>query len=179
MIIKSENFTLRSWRREDMPLLVGLANNRKIYDNLRDLFPYPYTMRDAAKWLEYVELNDTPPRFFAIEFDGELAGSIAAEFKADIYRKNVEIGYWLGEIYWNRGIMTEAIRLITDYIFANFDTLRVYAEPFADNAGSRKALEKVGFTCEVVFREYVIKNNEIKDSCIYSVLRKEWMRHFH
>ncbi len=174
MNLEAENFILRSWKKTDLPELVKLANNKQIFDNLRDLFPYPYTTRDARLWLDFVEQNDNPPRFFAIETGGLFAGSIGFELKSDIYRKNAEIGYWLGQPYWNRNIMTEAIILITNYIFLNLDIVRVYAEPFADNTASRRALEKAGFRCEAVFRDYVVKNNIVKDSCIYAVLKKDW-----
>jgi len=94
--------------------------------------------------------------------------------KEDIYRKNIEIGYFLTEELWGKGIITNAIKAITDYAFSKFDIIRVYAEPFADNPGSRRALEKAGFRCEALFRRNVIKNGMIKDSCIYSVLKEDF-----
>ncbi len=174
MIIECTNFILRPWQDSDIPELVRLANNRKIFENVRDHFPSPYTYRDAVQWLEFVKQNKEPLRLFAIETEGRLAGSISIEFKTDVYRKNAEIGYWLGEPYWNRHIMTEAIKCITRYIFDQFAIVRIYAESFADNAGSRRALEKAGFVCEAVHRSNIIKNNKIKDSCIYALLKKDW-----
>ncbi len=156
MIIEGPDFILRPWSRSDLAELVRLAGNKKIFDNLRDLFPHPYTSRDAELWLEFVEQNNNPPRFFAIETSGRFAGSIGVEFKTDIYRKNAEIGYWLGEPFWNRNIMSRAIILVTRYVFTNFDIIRVFAEPFADNAGSCRALEKAGSPAK---RSYAIMSS--------------------
>ncbi len=118
--------------------------------------------------------ENSPPRFFAIIVEGIIVGSIGLVTKSDIYRKNIETGYFLAEEYWGRGIMTRAIIGATSYAFREFDIVRMYAEPFADNAGSRKALEKAGYTLEATFKRYVIKNNIIKDSCIYSVLKEDF-----
>jgi len=172
MIINGEKCALRNWRKEDKTDLLTFANNKKIYDNLRDMFPYPYTEKDADHWLNIA--ISQPKTFFVIEVKGRFAGSIGIEFKNDIYRKNAEIGYWLAEPFWNKGIITESIGLITSYVFKNFEIIRIIAEPFADNTGSRKALVKAGYKCEVVLRNNIIKNNVVKDSCIYSVLKNEW-----
>ena len=115
-----------------------------------------------------------PPRFFAIEVDKQLVGSIGIVTKTDIYRKNFEIGYFLAEEHWGKGIATRAIKAATSYAFKNFDIVRVYAEPFSDNTGSRKALEKAGFILEATLKNNVIKNGIIKDSCIYSVLKEDF-----
>jgi RimJ/RimL family protein N-acetyltransferase len=174
MILEGEKCVLREWRKEDINELIRLANNKKIYNNLRDMFPYPYTQKDAENWINFVLNNNLPQTNFAIIYKGQFAGSFGILFKEDIYRFNAEIGYWLGEKFWNNGIISEAIVLGTNYIFKNFNIVRVYAEPFADNWGSRKALEKAGFKLDVTFKNYVVKNNQIKDSCIYSI-QKEGM----
>lgn len=150
-----------------------MANDKEIADNLRDGFPHPYTLKDAERWLGMVvDLHD-PPRFFAIELGGELAGSIGISLKDDIYRLNAEIGYYIARKHAGKGIMTAAIREIVNYIFSHFDVIRIYAEPYAENAASRRVLEKAGFTCEAVLKSYVVKNGVVKDSCIYSKLRPE------
>jgi RimJ/RimL family protein N-acetyltransferase len=115
-----------------------------------------------------------PPRFFAITVDKALVGSIGLVVKTDIYRKNFEIGYFLAEEHWGKGIATRAIKAATSYAFKDFDIVRVYAEPFSDNPGSRRALEKAGFILEATLRRNVIKNGIIKDSCIYSVLKEDF-----
>lgn len=174
MEILSGSIILRPWLPDDAGRLASIANNRNISDNLRDGFPYPYTHEDAVNWLKNIIPENDPPRFFAIIYDGKLAGSIGLVLKSDIYRKNIEVGYFLAENFWGKGIMTTAIRAAVSYAFKTFDIVRVYAEPFADNPGSRKALEKAGFRLEAVLHRNVIKNGVIKDSCIYAMLKEEF-----
>jgi [ribosomal protein S5]-alanine N-acetyltransferase len=177
MKIPFENGILRPWEIEDANELAVIANNKNVADNLRDGFPNPYSIDDAYKWLDLVIPVNDPPKYFAIIYSKKLAGSIAVVTKEDIYRKNVEIGYFLAEDLWGKGIITNAIRAITSYAFSKFDIVRVYAEPFADNPGSRRVLEKAGFKCEAIFRKNVIKNGIIKDSCIYSVLKEDYQNY--
>lgn len=175
MEISYEGIVLRPWSVKDAERLAIIANNKHIADNLRDGFPHPYSIKDAHSWLNMVIPINDPPKFFAILSEQELAGSIGIVTKEDIYRKNVEIGYFLAEEHWGKGIITKAVKAATAYAFSKFDIVRVYAEPFADNPGSRKVLEKAGFRCEAVFKNYVIKNGVIKNSCIYSVLREDFI----
>lgn len=174
MEILFEGVILRPWSVGDARELALIADNKKISDNLRDGFPYPYSLKDARNWLNIIIPENVPPRFFAITIDRQLVGSIGIVSKSDIYRKNFEIGYFLAEEYWGKGIATKAIKAATTYAFKDFDIVRVYAEPFSDNAGSRRALEKAGFSLEATLRRNVIKNGIIKDSCIYSVLREDF-----
>lgn len=174
MEILFEGVKLRPWSLKDADRLAIIANNKKISDNLRDGFPHPYSINDAYNWLNTIIPVNNPPRFFGIIYENHLCGSIGIVTKEDIYRKNVEIGYFLAEEFWGRGIITSAIKAATSYAFSEFDIVRVYAEPFADNPGSRRALVKAGFVFEVLFRKNVIKNGVVKDSCIYSVLKDEF-----
>jgi [ribosomal protein S5]-alanine N-acetyltransferase len=174
MEIVFEGIVLRPWSEFDAEKLALIADNKNISDNLRDGFPFPYSINDARIWLESILSENTPPRFFAIMLDNVIVGSIGIVTKTDIYRKNFEIGYFLDEKYWGKGIASKAIKAATSYAFSNFDVVRVYAEPFADNPGSRKALEKAGFNLEATLKRNVIKNGIIKDSCIYSVLREDF-----
>jgi RimJ/RimL family protein N-acetyltransferase len=178
MEINFEGIVLRPWSISDATQLALIADNKKIADNLRDGLPFPYSIQDARDWLNIILPENYPPRFFAITIDKELVGSIGIVSKTDIYRKNFEIGYFLSEEYWGKGIATRAIKAATSYAFNGFDIVRVYAEPFADNPGSRKALEKAGFNLEATLKRNVIKNGIIKDSCIYSVLREEFKYYF-
>ena len=134
--------------------------------------PNPYLLSDAYNWLNSIIPVNDPPRFFAIVSDDRVAGSIGLVSKGDIYRKNIEIGYFLAEEYWGKGIITKAIKAATAYSLSVFDIVRVYAEVFADNPGSRRALEKAGFICEAVLKNNIIKNGVVKDSCIYSILKE-------
>jgi RimJ/RimL family protein N-acetyltransferase len=173
MEISFEGIVLRPWSVQDANDLALIANNKKIVDNLRDGLPFPYSRRDALDWLYIILPENFPPRFFAITIDNKVVGSIGIVSKTDIYRKNFEIGFFLDEKFWGRGIMTKAIRASVDYAFKNFDIIRIYAEVFSDNPGSRRALEKAGFIHEASLKKSIIKNEIIKDSCIYSILREK------
>jgi RimJ/RimL family protein N-acetyltransferase len=174
MEILFEGLILRPWSVHDSRELAVIADNKKVADNLRDGFPNPYSLKDAIDWLNIILQENNPPRFFAIISDRQLVGSIGIVTKSDIYRKNFEIGYFLDEKHWGKGIATRAIKAATSYAFKDFDIVRIYAEPFADNPGSRRALEKAGYRLEATLHRNVIKNGIIKDSCIYSVLKEDF-----
>jgi len=167
-----EGIILRPWELRDASELAVIADNKKIADNLRDGLPSPYTTNDACDWLNMILPENNPARFFAILSDRKIVGSIGLVTKDNIYRKNIEIGFFLDEGSWGKGIATKAIRCATAYAFRDFDIVRVYAEVFSDNIGSRRALEKAGFTHEATLKSNIIKNGIIKDSCIYSVLKE-------
>ncbi|MDP4094994.1 MAG: GNAT family protein [Bacillota bacterium] len=171
MRIVADGFVLREWQDSDAERLADIADNKKIYDNLRDGFPHPYSLEDAKRYISFVKSNSSSSLILAIEIDGLIAGNIGAFFKDDVYRKNVEIGYFLAEEYWGKGIISMAIRELSKYVFDNYDIIRIYAEPFARNTGSRRALEKAGFSPEALMRCNVIKNGIIEDSCIYALLK--------
>jgi len=174
MKIETDDFILRNWKDEDAQQLALIANNKKIFNNLRDAFPHPYFLEDAKEFISFAQKEENVSTIFAIEVDGKAMGSIGAFLKEDVYRKNVEIGYYLTEECWGKGIMTKAIIALVKYIFDSFDVNRVYAEPFARNLSSRKVLEKAGFRLEAVLKSNVIKNGVIEDSCIYSVLKDDF-----
>ncbi|AFD09143.1 GNAT family N-acetyltransferase [Solitalea canadensis] len=170
MLIKLKRCELRPWQSGDEQSLIKNANSKKVWDNVRDYFPHPYTLKDAEEWI--VRNRDVDPAVnLAIVVDGQAAGGIGIVVKEDVSRINAEIGYWLGEDYWNRNIMTEAVSAMVDYSFDNFDVIRIYAEVFEKNYASRKVLQKAGFLEEAILRFSVIKNNEIMDSYVYSILR--------
>ncbi len=166
-----DEICLRKWETKDKFDLVPLANNKKISDNLRDAFPYPYGIADAENWLQMVLAMEPPLRFFAITHKGQLAGSIGVVIKDDIYRKTAEIGYFVGEAFWGKKIMSRVIPLMCQYIFESFDVVRIFAEPFSNNMASRRVLEKSGFTHEATLHKNIIKNGVILDSCIYSIIK--------
>ena len=154
------NFTLRPWREEDAPALVPYADDPQVAQNLRDVFPNPYTLADAEGYIRS-----------CVEQEGQAAGSIGLFLGNDVYRKSAELGYWLGRPFWRQGIMTASVEEMCALGFAVWDIVRIYAEPYAKNAGSRGVLEKAGFTLEGVKRRSVFKNGEFLDSCIYAKLR--------
>lgn len=174
MEIFFEGIILKPWSKSDAIQLAKIANNKKIADNVRDVLPFPYSLKDARKWLNIILPENNPPKFFAIVIDKQLVGSIGIISKTDIYRKNLEIGFFLSENFWGKGIITRAIKAATSYAFREFDIVRIYAETFSDNIGSQRALEKAGFRLEATLKRSIIKNGIIKDSCIYSVLKEEY-----
>ncbi len=164
-------FILRPWRMEDAPSVAKHANNKKIADNLRNAYPFPYTLQDALCYISNFAEQDGSYICRAIEVNGEAAGSIGVFQKDDVYEKSAEMGYWLAEPYWGCGIMTECIRQISALAFKKLNIVRIFAEPYAYNTGSRRALEKAGFTLEGVLKKSVYKNGKIYDSCIYAIVR--------
>jgi len=170
MIIHGDGFLLRPFEITDKRAIARHANNEKIADNLRDRFPYPYTEEDAEWFVNFVlQKNNSPVRNFIIEINNEAAGAIELRPEEDVYRLNAEIGYWLGEEHWGKGIMTGVIKSLVKYIFENFDIKRVYAIPFETSIGSIRALEKAGFTREATIKNGVIKKEKVLDYHIYSV----------
>jgi [ribosomal protein S5]-alanine N-acetyltransferase len=174
MEIFFEGITLKPWTISDAQELSLIADNIKIADNLRDGLPVPYTLKDAHDWLNIILPENFPPRFFAIILDNQVVGNIGLVTKTNIYRLNIEIGFFISEKFWGKGIATRAIKAATTYAFGNFDIVRLYAEVFSDNTGSRRALEKAGLSLEANLKRSIIKNGIIKDSCIYSVLTEDF-----
>jgi ribosomal-protein-alanine N-acetyltransferase len=158
---------LRSWRPGDEVSLEKHANNRKVWINVRDHFPHPYTKGDAIRWVQHASMNLTDT-VFAIVVDGLAVGSIGLVAKDDVYRKSMEIGYWIGEEFWGRGIVSEAVGAVTEYAFQNFDIVRIYADVFDWNAASARVLIKNGYKFEARLHRAVIKDGVIADALIYA-----------
>ena len=164
------NCILRKWRLSDAKDLAAALNNEKILNNLRDGLPFPYTEKDAADYITAMLSSDEDSTFaYAITIDDRAVGSIGAFRQENIHRQTAEMGYYLAEEYWSRGIMTEAIWQLCKIIFDTTDILRIYAEPFAYNIGSRRALEKAGFSLEGILKNNAVKNGKVIDMALYSL----------
>ena len=163
--------TLRPWRAGDEPSLERHANNRNVSRNLRDRFPYPYTVADAKEWIAFNAGLAPPPKHFAIVVDGSAVGGIAVEPGEGERCRSAEVGYWLGEPFWGRGIATEALRAITEYGFKTFDVCRLEAGVFGWNPASARVLEKAGYTLEGRSRLAVIKDGQMTDRLLYALVR--------
>lgn len=155
---------------DDLPALVTHANNARIAANLRDRFPHPYTEEAGRGWLEFLQTL-TPPSVWAIEVDGEAVGCIGFQLHEDVERVSAELGYWLGEAFWGRGITSEAVRAVTAEAFDAFSLTRVYALPFADNPGSIRVLEKAGFVLEGRMPRSAIKAGVIRDQLMFGAYK--------
>ncbi|NCB73808.1 MAG: N-acetyltransferase [Clostridia bacterium] len=166
------NFELREWTAQDIPSLAHYADNEKIARWLRDAYPYPYTQKDAENYISSCLSAPKDKQLCrAIVVDGSAVGSIGVFCCGDIYRRSAELGYWLAEEFWGKGIMTAATKQICTAAFESFDIVRIYAEPFYDNAGSRKVLENAGFVLEGVMKNGVFKLGQLHDYCMYALLR--------
>jgi [ribosomal protein S5]-alanine N-acetyltransferase len=165
MELKSGNVELRSLLESDAPRLAELANNEKIGRNLRDGFPYPYTREDASIFIkQFMDVRS----FFAILYKGEYVGNISLSPCDNVYRKSAEIGYFIGEPYWNKGIATVAVKLITDYGFKELGFARIHTGVYAYNPASQRVLEKCGYVKEGIFRKSIFKNNQLWDEVRYA-----------
>lgn len=168
------NCRIRKWELSDAKDLAIALSNKKIQNNLRDGLPYPYTEKDGADFISAmlsVDENDTFA--FAIMADNKVVGSIGVFRQGNIHRLTAELGYYVAEEYWGKGIMTKAIKQICEYVFGKSDIIRIYAEPFAYNIASCRVLEKVGFQYEGTLRCNAVKNGKVSDMKMYSLLKIE------
>jgi len=169
-MLQCENIILRKLQDSDLPVLAQLANNKKIWLNVRDLLPYPYTIDDAKFFMNLIK-DENPQVSFAIEFDKKFCGMIGLIPQTDIYRLTAEIGYWLGEPFWNKSIITKAVAMITDYGFDKLGLIRIHTGIFEYNIASMKVLEKNGYKKDCVFEKSIIKDGKIINEHRYSKVK--------
>lgn len=161
--------SIREWKYTDAANLAATLSNKKILDNLRDGLPYPYTEKDAEEYISFILNSDPNDTFaFAIDVDGKAVGSIGAFRQGNIHFRTAELGYYLAEEYWGRGIMTSAVRQLCEKLFAETDIIRIFAEPFDYNVGSRRVLEKAGFQLEGIMKNNAFKNGKVLDMALYA-----------
>jgi ribosomal-protein-alanine N-acetyltransferase len=160
---------VRSWRPADANSIALHANNVRIWINLRDAFPHPYARRDARNFIR-TALQRESETSFAIVVDGEAVGSIGYVTRADVERVSAEIGYWLAEPFWGRGIMTETLVAVTRYAVETHGLTRIYAVPFAGNTASCRVLEKAGYVLEARLRHSAIKSGQLIDQMQYAFI---------
>lgn len=165
---------IRKWDLSDAADLAVSLSNKKVQDNLRDGLPYPYTEQDGVDFITAMLSADENESFsFAITADGRVVGSIGVFRQGNIHRQTAELGYAIAERHWGKGIMTEAVKQICEYVFNKSDILRIYAEPFAYNKASCRVLEKAGFQYEGTLRNNAVKNGKVLDMKMYSLLKEE------
>lgn len=168
MRIDCGDFELRPWQEGDQPHLVRHANDREIWRNLRDQFPHPYRAADADRWVRQAA-RQQPVTDFAIVIDGYPGGGIGVKLRADVERCSAEIGYWLGQTFWGRGIMASAVRAVTRYAMPTLQLTRLYAVSFAYNVRSHRVLEKAGYSHEGTLRRSAIKDGIVVDQRMYGI----------
>ena len=165
-------FELREWRLSDAVSLAENANNINIWNNMRDALPHPYSEEDGKQFIEMALSMPKPATYLTIAVEGKAVGSIGITLHSDIERISAEMGYFIGENYWNRGIMTEAVKQMVAYAFTHFPHLhKIYATPFDFNIASQKVLQKAGFEREAILKQAAIKNNKIIDLHYYSIFK--------
>lgn len=165
-----ERCVVRTWRDADASALARHADDRRIWINLRDAFPHPYSLEHAERFIASAR-SKTPPTLFAIEADGEAVGSIGYSPRRDVERLSAEIGYFVGVSHWGRGIATEALRAVTALAAEQHGLMRLFALPFAWNPASCRVLEKAGYTLEARLRRSAIKDGRIVDQFLYAWIR--------
>ena len=163
---------IREWRLSDANDLAAALSNKNVLDNLRDGIPFPYTADDARDYISAMLGADKNSAFvYAVEADGKAVGSISAFRRDNIHCRTAELGYYLSEEYWGRGIMTDAVKQLCEYLFANTDIVRIFAEPFAYNISSRRVLEKSGFSLEGIMKNNAFKNGKMLDMALYALIK--------
>ncbi|WP_020527257.1 GNAT family N-acetyltransferase [Flexithrix dorotheae] len=172
LIYSNSKFLIRPWQIGDEVTLAQNANNKKIWASLKDIFPYPYTIEDAKTWINLANSKSSTSDF-AIVVNGDAVGGIGFIPGEDVYRGNMEIGFWIGEAYWGKGIMTMAVNEMVKWLFDSFQINRIFASVFAFNKGSMRVLEKAGFVLEGKFKKALIKDNQIIDEYIFSILNSK------
>lgn len=172
MRIETTFGAIRPWLESDAGALALYADNRKVWLNLRDAFPHPYTIADAEAFIRRTGSMD-PVTMFAVATPQEAIGGIGISIGGDVHGLSAEMGYWLAEPFWGMGIMTETVKEFSDFCFQSFGLLRIYAEPYAGNAGSCRVLEKAGFTLEGRLRSNVVKDGLILDQFMYARIRED------
>ena len=164
---------VRSWQKTDADTLVLHADNINVAKHLRDRFPHPYTRHDARAFLKHA-VSAADPTNLAIEVDGAAVGAIGYVPGRDVERFSAEIGYWLGESLWGRGIVTDAVEIVTAHAFQERRMLRMFALPFADNTASARVLEKAGYVREGLLRSSSVKYAVPKDQVMYARINPAW-----
>lgn len=161
---------LREFENSDCFRLAELCNNKNIWNNVRDIFPSPYTQKDAEFFIGLCN-SSHPATTFAIELHSELVGCIGLELQTDIHKKSAEIGYWIGEPFWGKGIASQAVLLMVEYGFEKFGLNRIYAGVYDYNKASCRVLEKSGFQLEGILRKAVYKNECFFDEYRYAIIK--------
>ena len=173
ILLRGERCTIRPWQKTDAESLERHANNINVARNLRDRFPHPYTSKEARAFLRHVAGEEDPSNL-AIDVGGAAVGAVGYVPGRDVERFSAEIGYWLGEEFWGRGIATEAVVLVTAFAFRQLNYLRLFALPFADNPASARVLEKAGYVQEAVLRASSVKYGVPKDQLLYARINSTW-----
>ncbi len=159
------DFRVRHFSTRDCRALAHHGDNLRIWRSLPDSFPSPYRVRDAKRFIA-AACGTRPVTTFAVAQHAEAIGCVVLKPGRDINRLSAEIGYWLGEPFWGKGVMTEVVTFVTRFAFAKLDFVRLFAVPFADNTASVRVLEKAGYRIEGVLRASACKDGRLRDQVL-------------
>lgn len=168
-------FKIRPWNISDLNSLVKYANNWSIAKNMTNMFPHPYSEKDGKSFIE-MATRDNPIHIFAIDVQSEAVGGIGIHPQADIFIKNAELGYWLGEPFWGQKIISRAVSQMIDFGFSTYEIDRIFARPFGTNTASQRILEKNNFKLEGRYEKVIFKNGEYIDELVYAIRRENWKK---
>lgn len=169
------SITLRTLTVDDIDRLATIANDKRIADTLRDIFPHPYHRSDAEGYISFVMTQD-PAMNLGICLDDELVGICGGNALGDVHRFTAEVGYWLGVDYWGLGIASTAVSLLIKHYFNNTSFVRLQANVYSNNPASERVLINNGFVNEGLMRKYVYKNGEFLDTPLYALLKEDWQQ---
>lgn len=160
---------MRDWRTTDAGDLALIANNHQVAEMLRNNFPFPFSIDNATDFI-YRSLKNSNNNFQkAIVFKGKLVGAIGIELKADVFKYNGEIGYWITPAFWGKGIASDTVKLMVDLAFKQLNLKRIFAEVFSNNAASIRVLEKCNFEKEAILKNAIFKNGQFQDCYIFAI----------
>lgn len=177
--IQTSRLFLRAFEPDDAQAVQQLANNPAIASNTRSL-PYPYNEKMARDWI-----NSHREKFMAgeqINFaithleEAYFIGAIGLQLQME--HKRAELGYWLGEPYWNNGYCTEAAQATIRFGFEHLNLNRIYAQTFKDNKASERILQKAGMQYEGYLRQHIRKMDQYEDVIMYAILRSEFIEQY-
>lgn len=171
VIYSDDRFTLRTWQTEDAGSLAQNANDITLWNNVRDYFPHPYTVKDAEEFISFAAAKPQPLDF-AVVVDGRAVGGIGFVPGVDVERFSAEIGYWLGASYRGRGIMASAVERAAEWVFSNTPIIRTFAAVYATNPSSQRVMEKAGFRYVGVICKAFFKNGAFIDGSYYELVKK-------
>lgn len=171
VVVQKSNYTLRTWQTKDAPSLAQELNNKKIWDNCRDMLPFPYSPEHGEAFIDIIKQKEGI-HDFCIEVNGKAVGNIGFIPGMDVERFNAEVGYVIGEAYWNQSIMSDALQEAIRYYFAHTDKVRIFAFVFEHNLPSMRVLEKAGFRKVGVMTKSVFKNGRFMDAHLFELLKK-------
>lgn len=167
--IRKNNYRLRPWETDDFLSLAEHFNNIHIWNQIRDL-PFPYGPEDAKAFIAFAQ-SRTDGWDFALEIDGRAVGNISFASQPNVERFNAEVGYWIAEPFWNRGIVSDALHTAAEWIFSHTPVIRLYAHVYELNPASRRVLEKAGFRSFGKMEKAVFKNGQFLDVYAYERLK--------